>query len=60
MIDSRKATRTAVRCVSEHAAAECRAAGGMLRHYAWAALAAVILALSLRPLVAGFMMLLGR
>lgn len=60
MIDSKKATRTAVRCVSEQAATECRAAGGMLGHYFWAAAAVAILALSLRPLVATFMMLIGR
>ena len=54
MIDSKKATRTAVRCVSEHSAAADCPTGGMLGHYFWAAAAVTGLAFSLKPLVAGF------
>lgn len=54
-------TRSSVvtRFIPEHSADSRAHAGSMMVYYAWAGLAVMALALSLRTLVAAFMMLAG-
>ena len=60
MGEARGSSSKPTRCASEHSAAADCPSGGMLGHYFWAAVTVAGLALSLKPLVATFMMLIGR
>jgi hypothetical protein len=61
MVDSRKTTRVAVRCLSAQTARDSgESAGSRLLAYACAAALIAAVGLHFRPLVAAFMTLLGR
>jgi hypothetical protein len=60
MLDSRKTTRVAVRCLSEHAVGDDYAEANRLLGYACTAALIFLAGLHIRPLIAGFMMILGR